>query len=80
MAQIPATWNGSDSQGEPLLWSSGLTWGGILLKPTPTRMNQLRVLLGFPSSSAPSVLERAQAVNAPLYTAAEALAQASCGL
>jgi hypothetical protein len=67
MAQISATWNGSDSQGKPLLWSSGLTWDGFLPKPTPTRMNQLRVLLGFSTSSDPSVLERAQAVHDHLY-------------
>lgn len=68
MAQVPVTWNGTDNQGKPLLWSSGLTWDGFLPPATPTRMNQLRVLLGFTSSSDPSVLERGQAVHDSLYT------------
>jgi hypothetical protein len=67
MAPIPVTWDGT-SQGKPLLWSDGLTWDGFVPQPTSTRMNQLRVLLGFTSSSDPSVLERAQAVHDHLYT------------
>lgn len=68
MAKIPVTWNGTDNQGKPLLWSSGLTWNGFVPQPTPTRMNQLRVLLGFSSASDPAVLEQGQAVHDNLYT------------
>jgi|JI8StandDraft_1071087.scaffolds.fasta_scaffold159796_1 hypothetical protein len=68
MAQIPVTWNGSDSLGKPLLWSSGITWNGVVPPPKSTRMSHLRVLLGFTTASDASVLERAQAVHDHLYT------------
>jgi len=69
MAKIPITWDGTDAQGQPLRWDApGLTWDGFLPQTAPTRMNQLRVLLGFTSASDPSVLEKGQAVHDHLYT------------
>jgi hypothetical protein len=47
MAKIPITWDGVDSQNQPLRWDSGLTWNGFLPDPTPVKMTQLRVLLNF---------------------------------
>jgi len=49
MAPTNATWNGQDSQSNPLRWGTpGLTWNGLIPEPqTSKRMPQLRVLLGF---------------------------------
>lgn len=68
MPPTPATWNGQDSQGNPLRWNSGLTWNGNLPEPqTPKRMPQLRVLLGFTNAPDHSLEETAQAVLDNLY-------------
>ena len=69
MAQIPLTWDGTDAQGQPLRWDTpGLTWDGFVPQPTPRRMPQLRVLLGFTTASDASTLETGQAVHDHLYT------------
>ena len=69
MAQTPLTWNGSDSQGNPLLWNSpGLVWGGFVPQPPAKRMPHLRVHLGFTTASDTSTLETGQAVHDHLYT------------
>ncbi len=67
MAQTPLTWNGTDFQGNPLRWNSGLTWNGFVPQPQPKRMSQLRVLLGFASAADHSLEERATAVQMKLY-------------
>lgn len=67
MAKIPVTWDGSDAQGNPLRWDSGLAWDGFLSQPTTTRMFQLRVLLGFAAASDHSLEETATAVLSKLY-------------
>jgi len=68
MAQIPLTWDGKDAQGQPLRWDTGLKWNGFLPQPTPTKMPQLRVLLGFASAADHSLEETATAVHSKLYT------------
>ena len=69
MAQIPLTWDGVNAQGQPLRWDTpGLTWDGFVPQPTPRRMPQLRVLLGFTTASDASTLETGQAVHDHLYT------------
>lgn len=67
MAQIPVTWDGVDSQNQPLRWDSGLKWDGFLPDPTPLNMTQLRVLLNFASATDHALEERAMAVHAGLY-------------
>jgi hypothetical protein len=67
MAPIPVTWDGTDAQGNPLRWDSGLTWDGLVPQPNPKRMPQLRVLLGFASAADHSLEETAQAVIEKLY-------------
>jgi hypothetical protein len=68
MAKTPLTWNGTDSQGNPLRWDTpGLTWNGFVPQPQPKRMSQLRVLLGFASAADHSLEERATAVQMKLY-------------
>lgn len=67
MAQTPITWDGTDAQGNALLWDTpGLTWDGFLPQSS-TRMPQLRVLLGFASASDHSLEETAQSVLDNLY-------------
>ena len=70
MPPTPATWDGQDSQGNPLRWDTpGLTWGGPVPEPTtkPKRMPQLRVLLGFTNAPDHSLEETATAVSTNLY-------------
>ena len=68
MPPTPATWDGQDSQGNPLRFDSGLTWDGFVPEPQPTkRMPQLRVLLGFTNAPDHSLKETAQAVLDKLY-------------
>ena len=69
MAPPNATWNGTDSQGNPLRWGMpGLTWNGpVPQPPTSKRMPQLRVLLGFGNMADHTLEETAQAVSAGLY-------------
>ena len=69
MAPPNATWDGQDSQGNPLRWDSTLTWDGKIPEPQtpPKRMPQLRVLLGFSNAADHSIEETAQAVSASLY-------------
>jgi len=67
MSSQPLTWDGTDAQGNPLRWDSGLTWDGTLPQPK-RRMSQLRVLLEFTSSTEPALHDRAQAVHDQLYT------------
>lgn len=70
MASTPLTWDGTDAQGNPLLWDSGLTWDGVQPQPAK-RMPQLRVLLDFADSTEMALHERAQAVHDNLYTSAD---------
>ncbi len=67
MAKIPVTWDGVDSQNQPLRWNSGLTWNGFLPDPAPVKMTQLRVLLSFASAPDHALEERAMAVHGGLY-------------
>ena len=67
MAKIPVTWNGSDAQGNPLRWDSGLTWNGFLPTTPKKPMLQLRVLLGFAAASDHSLEETATSVLSKLY-------------
>ena len=70
MPSTPATWDGQDSQGNPLRWNTpGLTWDGLIPQPPtqPKRMPQLRVLLGFTNAPDHSIEETAQAVLGNLY-------------
>jgi len=67
---IPITWNGTDAQGNPLLWNqAGLTWNGLVPEPQtkPKKMPQLRVQLGFTNAPDHSVVERADDVLGGLY-------------
>ena len=70
MPPTPATWDGTDSQGNPLRWDTpGLTWDGPVPEPPtkPKRMPQLRVLLGFTNAPDHSLEETATAVSTNLY-------------
>ena len=70
MPSTPATWDGQDSQGNPLRWDTpGLTWDSLLPQPQtqPKKMPQLRVLLGFTNAPDHSLEETAQAVLDNLY-------------
>ena len=68
MAPIPATWNGTDTQGHPLTWGMPcLTWNGKVPQPTQTKMPHLRVHLGFTKAPDHSVEETGSAVSAGLY-------------
>ncbi len=68
MAQIPITWDGTDANGQPLRWDTpGLRWNGFVPQPTPKRMSQLRVLLGFANAPDHSLDELASAVSQKLY-------------
>ena len=72
MAATPLTWDGTDTQGQPLRWDSGLKWDGFLPQPTPIKMPQLRVLLDFTRASDHALEERATNVHTKLYTATTA--------
>ena len=70
MAPPQATWNGTDSQGNPLRWDTpGLTWDGPIPQPPtqPKRMPHLRVQLGFSTAPDHTLEETAQAVIQNLY-------------
>lgn len=67
MAKIPITWDGVDSQNQPLRFDSGLTWDGDLPDSTPVKMPQLRVLINFANEPDHAIEERAMAVHAGLY-------------
>lgn len=69
MAPQNATWDGSDSQGNPLRWDlPNLTWNGLVPEPpTPKRMPHLRVSLGFANGPDHTVEETATAVSANLF-------------
>lgn len=67
MAPTPLTWNGTDSQGQPLRWNTpGLVWGGTVPQPNK-KMPKLRVSLAFAGASEHELEERAQAVSEGLY-------------
>ena len=73
MAPPKATWNGKDSQGNPLRWNSpSLTWDGDIPQPTtlPKRMPILHILIGFDGMKDHDIEELAGAVSASLYTSA----------
>jgi hypothetical protein len=67
MANRPVTWNGTDAQGNPLRWDSGLSWNGFLPTPPKKPMLQIRVLLGFAAASDHSLEETAASVLSKLY-------------
>ena len=70
MAPPNATWNGSDSQGNPLTWGMpGLTWNGQIPPPpnTTNRMPHLRVSLAFTRAADHTVEETASDVSANLF-------------
>ncbi len=72
MAPPKATWDGSDSQGNPLRWDQpGLTWDGNIPEPTnpqPTkRMPIIHVIIGFDGMKDHDLEELAGAVSAKLY-------------
>ena len=69
MAPPNATWNGTDSQGNPLTWDlPGLTWNGpIPQPPTSKHMPHLRVSLAFATAPDHTVEETAEAVSTHLY-------------
>ena len=69
MAPPNATWNGKDSQGNPLRWGMpGLTWNGqVPQSPTPPRMPHLHVSLAFMKATDQGVGVTAGHVSAQLY-------------
>lgn len=67
MAGTKITWNGVDSQGQPLRWDTpGLKWNGFLPQPQ-TKMPKLRVSLAFATASDHDLEERGQSVSTKLY-------------
>ena len=74
MAPQKATWNGTDSQGNPLRWGMpGLTWDGNIPEPqTSKHMPHLRVSLAFSRDTDQNLHDRASSVSSGLYTAAAA--------
>lgn len=69
MATTPLTWDGSNAQGQPLRWDSGLTWDASAPQSTPIRMPRLRVLLNFAYASDHALEQRANNVHTKLYVA-----------
>jgi len=67
MPRKPVTWDGTDFQGQPFRFDSGLTWDGFVSAPD-TKMPQLRVLLGFGDLADHEVVELADNVRLNLYT------------
>ncbi len=71
----PVTWNGTDAQGQPLRWDSGLKWNGTVPdpppdpSPPPKKMNTriLHVALAFADGPDHAVEETATAVMDKLY-------------
>ena len=71
MATQKATWNGTDSQGNPLRWGMpGLTWDGDIPQPPPSKpMAHIRVSLAFTRDTDTNLHNRASSVSSGLYTA-----------
>jgi hypothetical protein len=70
MTPNPATWDGQDSQGNPLRWDTpGLTWDGPVPQPptTTTHMPQIRVSLGFAKDKDTELHDFTGTVSASLY-------------
>ena len=70
MPNPPATWDGLDSQGNPLRWDSiGLSWDSPIPDPPPTpkRMPHLRVFLGFTNATEQGLIDTTEAVLTNLY-------------
>jgi hypothetical protein len=70
MANQPATWDGTDAQGNPLTWDMpGLFWDGPVPEPAnkPKTMSNLRVLLGFTTAADHTIEEVTLAVLENLY-------------
>ena len=70
MSNQPATWDGTDTQGNPLTWGMpGLFWDGPVPEPItkPKHMNHLRVLLGFTNAPDHTLEETTLAVLENLY-------------
>lgn len=69
MPPTKATWDGTDSQGNPLRWDQpGLVWGGNIPEPkNKTKKMQLRVNLGFANAPDHTLEETAGAVSDNLY-------------
>ena len=70
MSNQPATWDGTDAQGNPLTWGMpGLFWDGPVPEPInkPKHMNHLRVLLGFTHAPDHTLEEVTLAVLENLY-------------
>lgn len=69
MPQIPVTWDGLDSHGNPLTWDSEeWVWDGFLETiKKHKRMPQLRVLLGFTNAPDHALEETAGAVLDGFY-------------
>jgi hypothetical protein len=74
MPPVPVSWNGLNSQGQPLTWGDPeFVWGANLPNPNPKprkRMPQLRVLLGFTNAPDHQLEETAGAVIENLYGSA----------
>lgn len=67
MASTPLRWDGTDAQGNPLRWDSGLTWDGVEAAAPPKKMQQIRVLLNFAYASDHGVEETATKVHDQMY-------------
>jgi hypothetical protein len=72
MAPPNATWNGKDSQGNPLRWGTkGLTWNGNIPEsntPNPSKhMPILHVIISFDGMKDHGIEDLATAVSAKLY-------------
>jgi hypothetical protein len=69
MAPQKATWNGKDSQGNPLRWGQpGLTWNGNIPETsTAKHMPHLRVSLAFTHDTDTNLHNRATAVSAGFF-------------
>jgi hypothetical protein len=70
MAPQKATWNGKDSQGNPLRWNApGLTWNGDIPEPPtkPNRMPIIHVIISFDALTDHGLEELGGTVSADLY-------------
>jgi hypothetical protein len=70
MPRQPFTWNGTNPDGTPLRWNQpGLTWNGFIPEPQPSprKMPQLRVLLGFSNATDHDIIERTEDILGGLY-------------
>ncbi len=72
MPEIPGTWDGQDSQGNPLRFDSGLTWDSLIQQPsTPSRkMPAIHVIVGFDNFTDNNIFNLATAVSAGFYGSA----------